>query len=167
MVVLCGGNGRERWDESIGGRRLPISTKKWGATMWDAMHFVSLGYPEDHPPKEVRDAAYQFMSSLPYLLPCLLCRVHLSETYQGDMPLTPSVFESREAFGSYIVNLRDLVNRRHACPSCRHLKHTFSVDVEERLLRKPALDISWNCLMIVLPLLFYILYRRRKNGICP
>lgn len=153
--------------DTNGGYRLPISTKKWGATMWDAMHFVSLGYPEVRPSKEVQEAAYHYMASLPFLLPCLLCRVHLSETYQRDMPLTPSVFESRESFGSYIVKLRDLVKRRHACPSCRNRKHTFSADVEERLLRTSSvLNISWHCLILTLSLLLYVLYRQRKNGTC-
>jgi len=154
--------------DTIGGYRLPISTSKWGATMWDAMHFVSLGYPEDRPSKEVQEAAYHYMASLPFLLPCLLCRIHLSETYQQDMPLTPSVFESKEAFGSYIVKLRDLVKRRHACPSCRNRQHSFAVDVEDRLLRSTSsssIDIPWHCLILTLSLLFYVLYRQRKNGI--
>jgi len=154
--------------DTTGGYRLPISTRKWGAIMWDAMHFASLGYPEDRPSKEVQEAAYQFMKSLPFLLPCMLCRIHLSETYQGDMPLTPSVFQSREAFGSYIVALRDLVKRRHACPSCDVRRHTFAEDVEERLLIRSSFDY-WPFLIFSMPFLFYFLYtyntsRRQRNG---
>ena len=149
--------------DTAGGYRMPISTRKWGATMWDAMHFVSLGYPEDNPSLQVRQAAYQFMSSLPYLLPCMICRAHLSETYQGDMPLTPSVFASREAFGSYIVTLRDLVKRRHACPSCDTRRHTFAVDVEERLLMDSSWDMRWLLLLLIpFPFIFYKLHR--QNG---
>jgi hypothetical protein len=37
--------------DTTGGYRLPISTRKSGAIMWDAMHFASLGYPEDRPSK--------------------------------------------------------------------------------------------------------------------
>ena len=150
--------------DTAGGYRLPISTRKWGATMWDAMHFVSLGYPENRPSKEVQAAAYQFMSSLPFLLPCMLCRVHLSEAYQVDMPLTPSVFESREAFGSYIVALRDLVKRRHACPSCDVRRHTFAVDVEERLLMRSSFDCWWTILILPMPFFLYYLFRRRNGS---
>lgn len=160
-------------DDLESGYRLPISTALWGPTIWDAMHFISLGYPEVNPSTEVQQAAFQFLRSLPYLLPCMLCRVHLAETFQGDMPLTMEVCASRDALGNYIVALRDYVKRKHACPECEPRVHTFAHDVEGRLLRPLPSQKSqaylWS--LIALPVLFItvpFLYRkyhsRSKNG---
>jgi len=145
----------------------------WGPTIWDAMHFISLGYPEENPSAETQQAAFQFLSALPYLLPCLWCRVHLAETFQGDMPLRMEVCASRDALGNYIVALRDYVKRKHACPACEPKVHTFSQDVAGRLLRPRPSPKSQACLwsLISLPILFIalpFLYRkyhlRLKNG---
>ena len=149
--------------DAKGGFRLPIATRLWGPTVWDAMHFISLGYPEDNPSPGVRLAAFEFLTSLPYLLPCLLCRVHLADAFRGEMPLTPEVFASKHALGSYIVALRDLVKRKHACPSCDIRRHSFAIDVEERLL---GTNNFWWLLFIpaiTVPFL-YIIHTSRKHG---
>jgi hypothetical protein len=149
--------------DANGGFRLPIATHLWGPIMWDAMHFISLGYPEDNPTPGVRLAAFEFLTSLPYLLPCSLCRVHLADAFRGEMPLTTEVFGSKQALGSYIVALRDLVKRKHACPSCDTRPHTFAIDVEERLL---GTKNFWWLLLIpafTIPFL-YITRTYRKYG---
>lgn len=120
--------------ESQGGPRMPIAPRAWGPNIWDTLHFISLGYPEDNPPVPVQNAARQFLEALPFLLPCVFCRVHLAEVYQTTMPLTPLVFSSKQALGTYVVNLRDHIHQKHVCPKCRHKTHSFHHDVEHRLL---------------------------------
>lgn len=126
--------------DATGGPRLGISPNRWGRTFWNTLHYVSLGYPETNPSPEVREAAYSMLVSLQYLLPCKTCREHLANVFRTDMPLGPEVFASRQALGTYIVNLRDLVKRKHVCPGCKSLKqHSFPNDVHATLFEPSPL----------------------------
>lgn len=159
-------------EKFLGGYRMPISPDKWGPVFWDTLHYVSLGYPETNPSVNVKQSAFELMSSLPFLLPCSTCRDHLAETYENEMPLTPNVFESRQALGTYIVTLRDLIKSKHACPLCNVSLHTFPDDVESRLLllggaqktNKNAWYISSAFFVLASLMLFYSLHRFKKNG---
>lgn len=113
---------------------MPISPARWGAVVWDSLHYFTLGYPEADPSPVVRQAALDMMASLVHLLPCQLCRQHLADAYRRDMPLTPAVAASREAFGSYVVALRDFVKRKHVDGHADAPRHRFPEDVEGRLL---------------------------------
>lgn len=161
--------------DRLSGFRLPISPNRWGPTIWDTLHYVSLGYPETNPSEDVRQAAFEFLSALPFLLPCSICREHLAETYLFEMPLERRVFDSRQSLGEYIVALRDLVKRKHACPECPFSgPHTFPVDVEKRLLGKPLL-LRNQCLepvtlgfvilslLIAVPFLSTLYFRCKKK----
>lgn len=148
------------------GYRPPISPDRWGGVFWDTLHFVSLGYPVRDPSPEMRQAAFEFLRALPFLLPCKVCREHLAETYLWEMPLDKDVFASQQRLGEYIVQLRDLVKAKHVCPSCEERPHSFPEDVERRLLRDRP-NRYWVTLIPIL--LFFILYRfyarsRRHHG---
>ena len=140
--------------EAQGGPRMSIPTRLWGSTTWDTLHYISLGYPENNPPLAVQRAAFQFMANLPFLLPCMLCRVHLADTYRRDMPLSPAVFASRAAFATYIVQLRDFIHKTHVCPSCPHKTHTVHEDVVQRLLFPQNDWILWTIPVVLLLVLF-------------
>lgn len=144
-----------------GGYRLPISPDRWGAVMWDTLHYVSLGYPEKDPAPEIRQAAFEFLRALPFLLPCSACREHLADAFSMEMPLEKSVFASRQALGEYIVQLRDLVKQKHVCPGCIHTTHSFPEDVATRLLRPP--DFSKYFLIIPLSLSLFLFWAYRYN----
>lgn len=162
-------------EKFFGGYRMPISPDTWGPVVWDALHYVSLGYPETNPSVNVKQAAFEFLSSLPFLLPCSTCRDHLAQTYENELPLTPSIFESKQAFGTYIVMLRDLIKSKHACPSCNASRHVFPEDVESRLLLgasknehdKYAWYMSTAVFILALSLFLFFLHRvtsKAKNG---
>ena len=139
--------------DATGGPRLGISPNRWGRTFWNTLHYVSLGYPETNPSPEVREAAYSMLVSLQYLLPCKSCREHLSAVFRTDMPLGPEVFASRQALGTYIVKLRDLVKRKHVCPECQNLKeHSFPRDVNATLFEPSPLvrALRWAAVAAVI-----------------
>ena len=106
--------------------------------MWEALHYITLGYPEHSPSPATRRAARDMLLSLQSLLPCGLCRDHLRENLLTRMPLTDAVLETRRSFGEYIVALRDYVKRHHVLEDGRGWPtHNFDEDVVERLyLRK-------------------------------
>lgn len=147
------------------GFRLPISPDRWGGVFWDTLHFVSLGYPDQNPTTDVQRAARNFLEALPFLLPCQACRDHLASAYQNDMPLTPSVFASRQSLGEYIVRLRDLVHRRHVCPRCTRRSHRFPDDVADRLLGPSASPwATWLGLTVLTSLIITAAWGFRKAG---
>lgn len=142
-----------------GGDRLPVSPDRWGPVFWDTMHYVTLGYPATDPAPQIRRAAFEFMQALPFLLPCSICREHLAEAYLMDMPLEKRVFESRQAFGEYVVRLRDLVKQKHVCPGCDLQPHFFPQDVAVRLLSRPPPPIFANKWLLIVPPLLFLIYR--------
>ncbi len=121
-------------DDMNSGPRLPINPQRWGGLTWDALHYMTLGYPVQNPTWKVRNAAKELMFQLQFLLPCQICREHLSEAYQSTFPLNDEIFSSRQAFGNYVVQLRDYVKQTHVDPQHNHTPHTFEQDVEERLM---------------------------------
>ena len=50
-----------------------IAPHVWGPHGWKFMHAVALAYPEN-PSAEEKKAAFQFFSSLEYMLPCESCK---------------------------------------------------------------------------------------------
>ena len=129
--------------------RRAIRPGLWGPTVWDALHFVSIGYPERDPPPEIGQAAYDLLFSLQHLLPCHLCRQHLSTLYQTSMPLAPSVFQGQRDLGDYLVRLRDEVECRHVTHRC--IRHGFDRDVLQRLLYpRKWWWVKWVLLMLIL-----------------
>lgn len=91
--------------------RIGVNPKLWGPTFWTVLHWVTIGYP-DSPSEKVQEAALSFLSSLPYLLPCKICREHLTG-HLSKPEYTPrkELVSSRQAFGTYLVNLHDTVTR--------------------------------------------------------
>ena len=146
----------EKSADTLGGTRLPLNPQKWGAVFWDTLHYITLGYPETNPTFEVQQAASDFMASLPFLLPCTLCRQHLADTYLTDMPLSPDVFYSRQNFGTYVVKLRDLIKTKHVCPECKIRRHEFPQDVANRLLSNHT---NLYCILLIIPISIIIFFR--------
>lgn len=80
----------------------------WGPIFWATMHIVSLGYPES-PTDDQRAGALAFFRSLKTVIPCPICRQHLSkhlETY----PIEDAV-SSREELIVWVWTLHNNVNR--------------------------------------------------------
>lgn len=83
----------------------------WGPTVWRALHFIALGYPEQ--PTEEHSRSYHefFVDVLPKIIPCKLCSDnyirHLSE-----LPITPYLYSGgKQRLFEWTVNLHNLVNK--------------------------------------------------------
>lgn len=150
------------------GNRLGIDPSLWGTHVWEALHFITLGYPESNPSRAIRRSAYDFIFSLQHLLPCGLCRSHLAQILQTNMPLTDEVLSTRKAFGEYVVRLRDYIKRMHVLPPRTEWPvHTFDKDVVKRLLltRRESSVFErvsfWGIVIVILLLLVNLWMKRR------
>jgi len=82
-----------------------MDKKFWGPSTWCSIHTATLKYrPENS------ESFINFITSLPYLLPCEYCREHLQQNLQ-DVPFNSHLGNSQEIFvWGYI--LHDTVNRQ-------------------------------------------------------
>jgi hypothetical protein len=78
----------------------------WGPILWNTMHIISLGYP-DEPDEATRQAAASFYRSLSFLIPCPICRIHYTKHIQASPPAT----ESREALSRWVFMIHNQVNK--------------------------------------------------------
>jgi len=78
----------------------------WGPILWNTMHIISLGYPEE-PDEATRQAAGSFYRSLSLLIPCPICRTHYSKLIQAIPPAT----ESKDALVKWVFTIHNQVNK--------------------------------------------------------
>lgn len=76
--------------------------------MWYTIHIIALGYPKQ-PSYAEKKAAKEFFESLPFLLPCAICKEHLKEHLRKN-PITPHL-DRRDDLFKYTVMLHNDVNK--------------------------------------------------------
>lgn len=82
----------KRWySGGEGVERKSYTSRIWGGTLWDALHYIALGYPVRDAPPAVRQSAADYIFALQHLLPCSMCRKHFTELLRTEMPLTAAV----------------------------------------------------------------------------
>ena len=85
-----------------------MNPSQWGPSLWRAIHFIALGFP-DSPSRQDIDSYKAFFFSLGDVLPCYKC----SQNYQRhlkEVPLDPFLVNSDSLF-KWTVQLHNIVNR--------------------------------------------------------
>jgi hypothetical protein len=85
-----------------------MMTSVWGPPMWHMLHTISFNYPIV-PTEEQKKHYYSFYANLQNILPCRYCRENLANNLKS-LPLTMSVFKSRETLSKYVYELHETVN---------------------------------------------------------
>lgn len=80
----------------------------WGPVFWTTIHITALAYPQK-PSYAEKKAAKEFFESLPFLLPCPVCKEHL-KTHIRKHPITPHL-DRRDDLFKYTVTLHNEVNK--------------------------------------------------------
>jgi hypothetical protein len=84
--------------------RPDIDPRKWGPSLWIAMHSIAASFdPAEVPAEQV----LAFLNSLAHLLPCSKCREHWVGLMK-DLPVTEWLTD-RETFFTWTLKVRDLV----------------------------------------------------------
>ena len=93
-----------------------VSTEVWGPCAWQFMHAISFRYPMSSPSTEQKQSAYNFLSSLKYLLPCVKCRQHFTTYFDDPVYGIDGVgsahLKGRQHLSKWLVDLHNDVNRR-------------------------------------------------------
>lgn len=86
-----------------------IAPHVWGPHGWKFMHAVALAYPEN-PSAEEKKAAFQFFTSLEYMLPCESCKQNFRKEIAA-MPVIPAL-ESKQTLNEWLTTFHNSVNKR-------------------------------------------------------
>ena len=84
----------------------PFDKNIWGPKTWDIMHTFSYNYPRN-PNLQTKQNAFNFFSSIGYLLPCSYCQKHCIE-YVTNNP--PSI-NSRNELIDWVLNFHNTVSK--------------------------------------------------------
>ena len=85
-----------------------IDKSAWGSSMWNTIHFVALGYPNN--PSEIDKKNYKtFYENLHKIIPCDVWSKHL-ESNLSDLPVS-KFLDSREKLFEWTVLLHNTVNK--------------------------------------------------------
>lgn len=90
-----------------------VKTIPWGPSVWSAMHYIALGYP-DQPTHAERTSYETFYNLIPDVLPCTMCRTHFQELLKSD-PVEMSAKNGTTLF-NWTVRVHNRVNERLGKP---------------------------------------------------
>lgn len=88
----------------------------WGSSAWYFLHASTFAYP-DTPCDEDRKATFQFLTSLPFMLPCEECREHafayinIDKFTRIDSP-DSAYLDDRNSFAKWMYDFHNAVNIR-------------------------------------------------------
>ena len=85
-----------------------IKPDLWGKFLWEAMHYITMAYP-DRPSQREKVDMQQFFLSVGHIVPCEKCRVH----YQQNLikyPLNEHALSSRYNLINWLRNIHNEVN---------------------------------------------------------
>ncbi len=83
----------------------------WGPHIWQTLHYVSLGYPEN-PTLEDKQNYKTFFNLLKNVLPCAMCREHYTQLLEQH-PLNDNALSSRNNLIKWCIDAHNVVNVRN------------------------------------------------------
>ena len=95
-----------------------IGPQTWGPYIWATIHYVTLGYPP-MPTEEQKQKYKQFFESFQYVLPCSICRNHLTDNLK-TVPLTDEILSDREKLINWGIDLHNEVNKMNGKRTYSH-----------------------------------------------
>jgi hypothetical protein len=87
-----------------------MDTRFWGPDGWRLLHSVARGYP-DEPTSQDRRIYAQFFNSLQHILPCIYCRMSMTQ-YTRELPLTGSYLDGPRQLSLWIYKIHNRVNAK-------------------------------------------------------
>ena len=95
-----------------------IGPETWGPVVWHALHYITLGYP-DNPSEENKQKYKLFFSLLADVLPCSICANHFSDNLI-KMPLSDEVLKNKESLIKWLIDFHNVVNEMNKKPIIKY-----------------------------------------------
>jgi len=136
-----------------------ITPKIWGPHIWQTMHYISLGYP-NNPTEEDKHNYKSFFLLLKNVLPCKICSNHYHQNL-NSLPLTDNILSNKNNLIKWVIDLHNIVNKMKN-------KDILSYDEAMRHITKNRLcnhnnNIILWIMLIVLSILIIIAFYMKKR----
>ena len=95
-----------------------IGPDTWGPVIWHALHYITLGYP-DQPSNHNKEKYKQFFTLISDVLPCSICADHYSENLL-KMPLDDIVLANKESLIKWLIDVHNVVNEKNKKPIIKY-----------------------------------------------
>lgn len=130
-----------------------MEKKIWGNAMWNTMHCVALGYP-NNPSFQDKVNYKNYYQSLYKIIPCQECSVHYKKNFENN-PIDPYL-TSRDKLFEWTVLMHNIVNKmlkKKVFSKSEAMKELYS------LAGKKQLKVNYVIfLLVAVILLLYVLY---------
>jgi len=127
-------------------------TLVWGRHVWKALHYISLGYP-DNPTEEQKYHYKNFFTLLKYTLPCNICRLHYNDNLV-EYPLTDEVLKNKNNLVKWVIDLHNIVNKKKGYPILTYEKALENINSYDTIHTNNLYFYLFIILIIILIILF-------------
>ena len=105
----------------------------WGPHVWQALHYITLGYPEK--PTEDQKIKYKaFFILLKDTLPCVVCANHYAENLQ-KMPLSDNHLADKESLIKWLIDFHNVVNEMKDKPIIKYIDARKMIDTDKQCVQ--------------------------------
>ena len=122
-----------------------IGPDTWGPVIWHALHYITLGYP-DNPSNNNKEKYKQFFTLLSDVLPCSICANHFKENLL-NLPLDENVLENKESLIKWLIDFHNIVNEKNNKPIIIYEEARYLIEKNTKcnhniIYEKPKLNIK-------------------------
>jgi hypothetical protein len=110
-----------------------IYPDKWGPHVWQALHYITLGYPEN-PTEDQKKKYKNFFVLLKDTLPCSVCANHYGENLK-KMPLTDKDLKNKESLIKWLINFHNIVNEMKDKPIIKYIEARKLIDTNTQCVQ--------------------------------
>lgn len=110
-----------------------IYPDKWGPHVWQALHYITLGYPEN-PTEDQKKKYKNFFVLLKDTLPCSVCANHYAENLK-KMPLTDKDLKNKESLIKWLINFHNIVNEMKDKPIIKYIEARKLIDTNTQCVQ--------------------------------
>ena len=110
-----------------------IYPDKWGPHVWQALHYITLGYPQN-PTKEQKLKYKTFFVLLKDTLPCSVCANHYAENLK-KMPLSDKDLANKESLVKWLINFHNVVNKMKEKPVIKYIEARRMIDTNTQCVQ--------------------------------
>jgi len=119
-----------------------IGPDTWGPVVWHALHYITLGYP-DNPTSDKKEKYKQFFTLLSDVLPCSVCAKHFEENLV-NMPLDDKALENKESLIKWLIDFHNIVNEKNNKPIIKYEEARKLIEKDKecnhKIIYKPKIE---------------------------
>lgn len=86
-----------------------LGPNKWGPRLWQALHMISIGYP-NKPDEEQKKNYKLFFKNFHQVIPCTICSNNYKKHLE-ELPITDDIMENRQSLSKWVIDIHNIVNK--------------------------------------------------------